>query len=359
MTSLNITFDRVNSSGVVAAKLWIGTGSSVDPIGKKGIHHLAASLMTRGCGPYDNTEIANIIEGCGAGLRCDSYEDGILISLKSTINDLTNLIPIIGWMVLNPHNDRDQFKLEKDLILQSLKRHKENPFQLAFEGWSQLAYPDGPYGHDPMGTIKDIQNINRQDLLPISENIKHHEINLVISGCLTDVVEKRIYEIESIKTLEKNCMNKSIKENLMIKEIKNNLRYTITEQEIEQVIIMIGKPTIPYCHNDDLAMRLVSSHLGSGMSSILFKELRENNGLAYDVGIHYPVRACPAPFLIHASTTKEKAEMSLEILNNCWSNVIENELKEEELNLAKAKLKGLIAQNHQSFSIKIHLVVIK
>ena len=75
---MNIILDKCNSKNIMVAKLWIEDGSRADPIGKKGSHQLIASLMTRGCGPYNNIVIANMIEGCGALLRCDTYEDGLV-----------------------------------------------------------------------------------------------------------------------------------------------------------------------------------------------------------------------------------------------------------------------------------------
>ena len=66
MSSLNIILDPISSSGVVSAKLLIKQGSSADPKGQRGAHQLLASLLTRGCGPYDHLEIADLVEGCGA-----------------------------------------------------------------------------------------------------------------------------------------------------------------------------------------------------------------------------------------------------------------------------------------------------
>ena len=146
MNPLDIHLDPLNSPGVMSAKVWIRDGSRSDPNGQKGIHQILASLLSRGCGPFGYIQIADLIEGCGAGLHCETYEDGLLISLKCVEKDAYQLIPVIGWMLKHPHLNKGQIELEKQLSIQSLKRQKENPFYLAFDGWRHLAYGHGPYG---------------------------------------------------------------------------------------------------------------------------------------------------------------------------------------------------------------------
>ena len=125
--TLNIDIEGSNSPGIMAAKLWIKDGSRADPINLKGCHQLLGSTLTRGCGPYNNIEVADLVESCGAGLRVDTSEDGILISLKCANNDAKRLLPLIGWMITDAHLDESQINLEKYLTLQALQRQNENP----------------------------------------------------------------------------------------------------------------------------------------------------------------------------------------------------------------------------------------
>ena len=99
---MNIILDKLNIEKIMSAKLWIANGSKNDPKGKKGIHQLLSSTMLRGCGPYSNNQIAEIVESSGANLNCDTYEDGVLISLKCIESDAYKLLPLIGWMITKP-----------------------------------------------------------------------------------------------------------------------------------------------------------------------------------------------------------------------------------------------------------------
>ena len=69
-------------------------------------------------------------------------------------------------------------------------------------------------------------------------------------------------------------------------------------------------------------LRLLSCYLGYGMSSLLFKVLREKYGVVYEAGVYHPIRENQIPFIMHASTTEEKAIITLQLLKECWEKII-------------------------------------
>ena len=350
---MNIILDKLNSKNIMSAKLWIEDGSRNDPKNQKGIHQLLSSTMLRGCGPYNNQEIAEIVESSGANLNCDTYEDGLLISLKCVESDAFKLLPLIGWMITKPVLQKDQIELEKDLTIKAIKRQKESTYQLAFDGWRKMAYLDGPYGHDPLGSIDDISKINKEHILPIASSLIHRKKNLVISGKFPSDVINYIENTNAFKGISKDFTNQS-------QLYKNNNKFDIISKpkaslctrslNTKQVILLLGKPTIRYDNKSDILLRLLSCYLGYGMSSLLFKVLREKYGVVYEAGVYHPIRENQIPFIMHASTTEEKAIITLQLLKECWEKIINNEISPEELNLVKTKYRGQMAHSLQSIS---------
>ena len=350
---MNIILDKIYSKNIMSAKLWIEDGSRNDPKDKKGIHQLLSSTMLRGCGPYNNKEIAEIVESCGANLNFDTYEDGLLISLKCVENDAYKLIPLIGWMITKPILQRDQFELEKDLTIKAIKRQKESTYQLAFDGWRKMVYGDGPYGHDPLGSIDDINKINKEHILPIASSLIHRKKTLVISGKFPINIDEYIENRIEFKGISKNIINqnKTFK-NIRKIETPYKQRTNICTHSLntKQVILLLGKATIRYDNKSDILLRLLSCYLGYGMSSLLFKVLREKYGVVYEAGVYHPIRENQTPFIMHASTSEEKGNMTLQLLKECWEEIINNEISPEELDLVKIKYRGQIAHSLQSIS---------
>lgn len=345
----DLILDPHTTAGVLAAKLWIRRGSACDPDQQRGAHQLLGSLLSRGCGPYGPTELADLVEGCGAGLRCDTNEDGLLISLKCRDSDAERLLPVIGWMVHQPHLLPDQVELEKELSLQALVRQKEDPFHLAYDGWRTLAYGSGGYGHDPMGVTDDINRMDRDQLVALAKQLDGASTVLAMSGTIPDALlnllnDHEAFQAQATPTSSADEISSQGAEGGQDRQQNLCLRH----QNTEQVVLMLGQPSLPHGHEDDPALRLLQAHLGQGMSSLLFRRLREDHGVAYDVGVHYPARAKASPFVFHAATSVDKASLTLSLLHQSWNEICTTPLREADLQLARVKVRGQLAHGSQT-----------
>tara|TARA_Y100001968_G_scaffold331071_1_gene384630 strand:+ start:262 stop:1518 length:1257 start_codon:yes stop_codon:yes gene_type:complete len=349
---MTLDFDLINVPGITYAKLLIKVGSGNDPLNRKGAHQLLGALLSRGCGRYNHIDIANIVETAGAGLRCETNEEGIIISLKCAEEDAETLLPLLSLMINEPIINKNQLKLEKHLTIQALTRQKENPFHLAFDGWRKVTYEGTQYTHDPLGTQSDIEKTNRQDLLLLAKGLQHAEKFLVIGGSSKYKNIERLLSIDSFKAINfgaSESQNRNTDLNsTRAKAIKKG--HTIYTKSIntEQVILILGQATIPLFHEDNLYLRFLACYLGTGMSSLLFKRFREENGIAYDVGLYYPTRGFKAPFILHASTTENKCLITLRLLMETWIEVKEKIISQENMSLTLAKFRGQIAHSSQT-----------
>jgi len=361
MNSLDVYLSPCRSPGILSAKIWIRDGSRADPLNKKGLHSLLGSLLIRGCGPYNNLQLADLVEGLGAVLLSETYEDGIMISLKCTEEGSNDLLPLLKWIILEPRLEKEQIDLERQLSIQAINRQKENQFILALNKWKEIAYQNHPYNQEVIGSIKDLKTITRTDLTSLSEKISSRQKVIVISGSLPANIDTYIKDLKVINDNPNKKMEESISDNFKKpNHFDNDKSIVITPQNTKQVVIILGSTTIPHSHADDIALRILSCHLGSGMSSVLFNILREEKGLTYDVGIYYPVRELNAPFIIHASSRKDNAMETLILIKKCWNNLQYALLSNEELNLAKSKFRYNFAHNSQTISQraerKAHLI---
>lgn len=351
MAKPDVLIDAITTPGVIAAKLWLQGGSSGDPPGQRGAHQLLGSTLTRGCGPYGHLAVADLVEGCGAGLRCDTHEDGLLISLKCRDSDAIRLLPLLGWMLSDPHLDPEQVDLERELSLQALQRQQEDPFHRAHDGWRQLAYGTGPYGHDPLGIPSELQGLDAGALHPLARRLAASKGILALSGTIPEPLLSGVHDLPGFRDLNNSDAEPVATGRPASGSSPDSAAPEQVSQhplETEQVVMMLGQPTLPYGHADDLALRLLQAHVGVGMTSVLFRRLREDHGVAYDVGIHHPARAGAAPFVLHASSSAERAGLSLQLLQQSWDELKERSLTAEELDLARAKIIGQIAHATQT-----------
>lgn len=336
---------------IVSAKLWIRGGSSSDPRGQRGSHQLLAGLLSRGCGDHSGEALADQVEGLGAGLRCEASEDGLLISLKCAAADAEALLPLLLTLVQKPWLLNDQIDLERQLNLQALQRHREDPFQLAHDRLRQQLYGDGPYGHDPLGVEAELAAIGRDGLSQEASQLGRQGAVLVLAGQPPANLEELLIRDSGPGgwPTQAPLANPTWAPTSQHAGGANQ-RLASSDEDTEQLVLMLGAATVPLGHRQGLALRLLHCHLGVGMSSRLFVTMREEHGLAYDVGVHHPARLGAAPFVFHLSSSAERAfEATSELLNE-WQRLLEQPLSGDELALARAKFRGQEAMGRQTGS---------
>jgi len=332
---------------LLSARLVVRGGSAADPPDRRGAHQLLAGLMGRGCGDLGAEALADLVEGAGAGLRAEASEDSLVLALKCAAPDAAMLLPLLLQMVRLPRMEPDQLELERQLNLQTLQRQREDPFQLAHDLLRRQLYGRGPYGHDPLGVEEELQRIEQADLQPLVRGLGQQGAVLVLCGELPDDPLPLLESAVAGEPWNTHLPEASGRE-LAAEGPADRPRLSQLEQDTEQLVLLLGCRTLPFGHDDTLCLRLLQAHLGVGMSSRLFITMREERGLAYDVGVHLPARSAGAPFVMHLSTSAERAEEACACLLEEWMRLLETPLSREELELALAKHRGQDAMARQT-----------
>jgi predicted Zn-dependent peptidase len=110
----------------------------------------------------------------------------------------------------------------------------------------------------------------------------------------------------------------------------------------EQVHLLWGVAGPPYASKDRFAAFLLNVFLGGGMSSSLFQEIREKNGLAYTVYSSLSPFIDSGVFSIYVATGMKQVPLCLSLIEQCVAKLKRELLTEAELKTVKDNLKGSI-----------------
>ena len=327
-------------SNIKVASIWVSGGSNEDSKDKKGINQILSSLIIRGCEGYDNFKLSDYIDSYGADLNCETFEDGILINIKSINLYFKDVYPLLKLIIEKPILSKDQFKICKINTNNYIKKSIENPFIKAFENWKKLVYKNHPYAYDTNGYISNINNINYEDILDEYNNFKKRK-KVLLSN----------FYYENMQNIDSKISNRSVYKNLIFeKNSKNSYKRKckVHYQNTNQVIFLIGNKTCSSKHNDFVNLKILESYLAYGMSSKLFRIFREQNGLTYDAGVFNPLRKTSSPFLIYLSSSTNNCINTFNHLLKLWDQITSRLLSKNELDLAKIKLKAAISLSSQT-----------
>lgn len=269
-------------SPIMAMDIFLPFGSAAEPDDKKGLFQLLGSLLNKGTKTRDADTIARTIEGLGADFSVQVQKDFIRISTSCLREDFDDLSRVIWDILKNSTFPEREFLREKELQKNAIRLKINNRMRFAFDKASQQLFEGTPYQYPPEGTLDTVENISREDIIHFYETyFGSNNFLFVITGDI-DAEDFLPAISEQLAFIRKGTSL----ENPPYKEISlDQPRFTVQEEDIEQSNIATIYPGVPFHDRENMAsFRILLNVLGRGMSSILFRELRDTHGLAYIVG---------------------------------------------------------------------------
>ncbi|AFY31463.1 pitrilysin family protein [Calothrix sp. PCC 7507] len=333
------------AADIIAARIFVRAGSCCEMREQAGLAHLLSAVMTKGCNGLSSLEIAEKVESVGASLSTDASSDYFLLSLKTVTSDFPEILALAGQILRSPTFPETQVELERRLALQDIRSQKEQPFTVAFDQLRQVMYQDHPYAMSVLGDETTMTNLTRADL------VKYHETyfrpdHLVIS------IAGRITPADAIKLIETVFGDWQATATTLptpnLPDIKLEPQHQIKPLQTQQSIVMLGYLGPSVSSPDYAPLKLLSTYLGNGLSSRLFVELREKQGLAYEVSAFYPTRLFPASFVVYMGTAPENTSIALQGLRTEVELLSHTEVSPSAFQAAKNKILGQYALGKQT-----------
>jgi predicted Zn-dependent peptidase len=333
------------AADIVSGRLFFPGGSRWETKEQTGLAHLYTSLITKGTEKLSALEIADRVESIGAGVGADAATDYLYLSFKTVTADLPEIFSLLGEMVLTPSFPPEQIELERKLTLQSIRSQKEQPFNQAYQYLRQVMYGEHPYARSPLGTEDTVREISRQDLLDYHQRFLRPD-RLIIS------LAGRINHESAIDLVREVFGDWQIPDveppQISHPPVTINPQYHIHPQATQQAIVMLGYFAPPITSPDYVAVNLLNSYLGNGMSSRLFVELRDKRGLAYEVSSFYPSKLDTSHLGVYMGTAPQNTQVAVSGLRSELDRLCLHPLAATEVQAAKDKLLGQQALGKQT-----------
>ena len=125
------------------------------------------------------------------------------------------------------------------------------------------------------------------------------------------------------------------------------------KKSLEQVHLCLGVPSYPLPHQERFACYVLNTLLGGGMSSRLFQNIRERQGLAYAVFSELSPYRDTGCLSIYAGTSIESAGKVVESIVKEFRELKQDGVSAEELRRAKDHLKGSLMLSLESTSSRM------
>ncbi len=332
----------------VSLGVWIGSGSRVEHGPENGISHFIEHMVFKGTKHRSAEDIARSVDSVGGGL--DAFTSKELVSFNTKVLDehLPFALDILADLVLHPLFRKEDIEKEKGVILEEIKMEADQPEFVLHETFLSNFWKGHGLGKPILGTRETVKKFGQEMLfdyysrvyspknilITAAGNLKHDDIVRLIREKFENLEGRGPTPVDSVPKPHASIVLKK-------------------RESLEQVHITLGVPAYPLAHELRFPLYVLNTVLGGGMSSRLFQNIREKQGLAYAVYSELNLFSDTGCLAIYAGTGAETAKQVVASTMHEIRQIKDEPIGAEELRRSKDHLKGSLMLSLESTSSRM------
>jgi predicted Zn-dependent peptidase len=345
---LTVISEEMKHIRSVSIGIWIKTGSRDEDPKRNGLSHFIEHMVFKGTKNRSAEAIARQVDSIGGNLDAFTAKECICFNVKVLDEHLPIALDVLSDLVLNPVFAVEDIVRERRVILEEIKMDEDNPDYLVHEIFTQNFWKDHPLGKPILGTKETVKGFDQPLVLDMYQ--KRFTPGNVIVAAAGNLNHKKFVELvarhfDGMRPA-KNGFH-SVPPKIVPKITLRN------KKSLEQVQICIGVPSHPIAHEARFASYILNTLLGGGMSSRLFQNIRERQGLAYAIYSDLNPYRDTGCLSIYAGTSRESASKVVQSVVSEFKKLKSEVVPEEELRRSKDQLKGSLMLSLESSTARM------
>jgi len=325
---------------LVALDFAFAGGANEDPIDKPGLASMVAGLIDEGAGDLDANAFHEKLEEHAIELAFSAGRDHFRGSLRTLGTNRDLAFDLLRLSLTAPRFDEPAIERIRTQILSDLRRSATSPNEIASERWWEEAFPLHPYGRPVHGTVDSIPRVGADDLRTYAKRVfARSQLKIAIVGDIdaatAGAVVDRVFgalpekpELAPVADVKPAGLGQRI----------------VIDLDVPQAVIVFGGEGVSRKDPDFFPAFIVNHILGGGsLSSRLYREVREQRGLAYGIWTGLAPLAHTALITGSTATRADRTADTLAIVEHELQRLADNGPTLDELTKTKSYLIGSYA----------------
>ncbi len=325
---------EIHNNPIVTIDTWIKTGSINENDNNNGISHFLEHLFFKGTKLHPTGEMDKILESKGAVVNAATSKDFTHYYITIPSKDYDTAIDLHSDMLLNPQIPRKELEQERKVVLEEISKDGNSPNKKVYDNLNALMYSHHPYKRKVIGTETNVSTMRREEILEYFN--KYYSPSNMITIVVGDIdTDKALNKIQSSfnQPYRKPVKNVFKKEHILQAQ-KTHTEYADTQSGY----MMIGFRGVGITDCDSFALDILAEILGGGKSSRLYKDIKEQKGIAYSVYASNGSFRDDGIIYISANFTPNNAEKLEKSIFENIAHIQKYGVTEEEVERAKNKI---------------------
>lgn len=318
---------------IAAINIGIKIGALYESMEEKGISHFIEHTLFKGTTSRNDEQLNEELEALGGEYNAYTDYDATVYTISCLMEEFENAVELLGDMIINPKFDPDEIEKERGVILSEIRMSKDDIEDFSFKNVNRIAFTNSPLKYEVTGLEENISKFTREDI--VSYYSKHY----TPKNSLITMVSSLNHE-EAINLIENQFKEWKGEKTEPINIVKEKNKETIEvsyKKDIEQSTIVYLFTFNELKKSDELPLRILNHRLGESSNSLLFREIRENRGLAYDIYTHLEITNNIKTLYIFTAVGEENIDEAKNAIDETLKNLVNGKIQigDKDLNIMK------------------------
>jgi predicted Zn-dependent peptidase len=334
---ITVVTERMPDVRSVTTGFWVGTGSRDEQGAVAGASHFLEHLLFKGTEDRSARSIAEAVDAIGGDMNAFTTKEYTAFYVRALADSLDLSLDILSDIMWAPAFRPDELEAERQVILEEILMHGDEPADLVHETFTEALYPSHPLGREVLGDEATITAMSRDQVAGFHGH-HYRPGNIVVAAAgvvdhdeVAEGIERRFAGQAGGARPDRGDPTEAPRP------------LTVVRRPTEQAHVVVGVRALDRDDDDRYALAILNHILGGGMSSRLVQEIRETRGLAYSVYSYRASYQGTGALAIYAGTAPGRAREVVGLIHVELDRLLADGITERELELAKGHLRGSLA----------------
>ncbi|MBT5016285.1 insulinase family protein [Candidatus Peregrinibacteria bacterium] len=352
-SGLRVLTQKIEGTKSVTVLILAKAGSRCETRDIRGLSHFLEHMFFKGGEKYPNTKaVSEAIDSIGGEFNAFTGKEYVGYYVKVASNHKDLAMDVLADMLITAKLDQKEIDKERGVILEEYNMYQDTPMYQVGWDFEKLMFGDQPMGWDQIGLKEVINKLGHDDFVKYKNELYRPD-NLVVSvaGDVShDELVAAVGEKFKMEAGETDFAWQPVTPN------DSEDRVILQKKKTEQGHVVVGVPGYPESHDDSMAMKLLAIILGGNMSSRMFLNVREAQGLAYYIQSSTDDYTDVGVISTRAGVDLNRVDFAVEAICKEYADVRDNGVSEAELQRAKDYLKGKMVLKLEDSEEYAHLL---
>jgi zinc protease len=337
---VHVVLRRDDSLPAVHISFALLGGQRWEPPELAGAGGMLAEMLDRGTKNRSKLQLAAQVEDLGASLSTFGGRNTYGVQLRGLKADLPKLLDLGADVLLRPKFAPEELERVRQETLSALKEREEELYVLNSRLLRPLLYGTHPYSREVLGTPETVSRITAADLLRLqSEWLRPENLGVAVVGDFSPkealtLVQKAFAGLKAAGPLQAPT--------LKVEPLAAGREAQQALPGLEGAFETLGFRGVPLSDSDRDVLDVISGAL-AGLGGRLNTAVREEKGMAYDVGVFSENQLDGGAVVFYVQTDAGKLKACLDAMWEQIKRLRDTAMPQAELDGVKQHLAGLEA----------------